>query len=45
MYAELADVKCPRSIDSPKSSPAIPRASSTSGLLKDEYWAATGRQI
>jgi acyl-CoA synthetase (AMP-forming)/AMP-acid ligase II len=43
--AELADVKCPRSIDFREELPRHPTGKLYKRLLKDEYWAATGRQI
>ncbi len=41
----LADVKCPRSIDFRPELPRHPTGKLYKRLLKDEYWAATGRTI
>jgi long-chain acyl-CoA synthetase len=43
--SELADVKCPRTIDFRTELPRHPTGKLYKRLLKDEYWAATGRQI
>ena len=39
---QLADVKCPRSVDFREELPRTRRAS-YKRLLKDEYWAAAGQ--
>ena len=41
----LADVKCPRSIDFRPELPRHPTGKLYKRLLKDEYWAAAGRAI
>jgi acyl-CoA synthetase (AMP-forming)/AMP-acid ligase II len=41
----LADVKCPRSIDFRPELPRHPTGKLYKRLLKDDYWAATGRSI
>ena len=41
----LADVKCPRSVDFREELPRHPTGKLYKRLLKDEYWADTGRQI
>ena len=43
--AELADVKCPRSIDFREELPRHPTGKLYKRLLKDEYWSAAGRSI
>ena len=40
---QLADVKCPRSIDFRAELPRHPTGKLYKRLLKDEYWAAAGR--
>ncbi|HAP78062.1 MAG TPA: acyl-CoA synthetase [Acidimicrobiaceae bacterium] len=40
----LADVKCPRSIDFREELPRHPTGKLYKRLLKDEYWAAAGKQ-
>ena len=40
----LADVKCPRSIDFRDELPRHPTGKLYKRLLKDEYWAAAGKQ-
>ena len=42
---ELADVKCPRSIDFREELPRHPTGKLYKRLLKDEYWANAGRSI
>ncbi len=42
---QLADVKCPRSVDFRPELPRHPTGKLYKRLLKDEYWAATGRSI
>ena len=42
---QLADVKCPRSIDFREELPRHPTGKLYKRLLKDEYWAAAGRTI
>ncbi|MGB0112024.1 MAG: AMP-binding protein [Ilumatobacteraceae bacterium] len=42
---ELADVKCPRSIDFRTELPRHPTGKLYKRLLKDEYWEAAGRSI
>ena len=42
---QLADVKCPRSIDFRPELPRHPTGKLYKRLLKDEYWAAAGRTI
>ena len=42
---QLADVKCPRSIDFREELPRHPTGKLYKRLLKDEYWAAAGRAI
>ena len=41
----LADVKCPRSVDFREELPRHPTGKLYKRLLKDEYWADTGRHI
>jgi acyl-CoA synthetase (AMP-forming)/AMP-acid ligase II len=41
----LADVKCPRSVDFRAELPRHPTGKLYKRLLKDEYWAASGRTI
>ncbi|MFZ8998564.1 MAG: AMP-binding protein [Ilumatobacteraceae bacterium] len=41
----LADVKCPRSVDFREELPRHPTGKLYKRLLKDEYWAASGRAI
>jgi long-chain acyl-CoA synthetase len=43
--SQLADVKCPRSIDFRAELPRHPTGKLYKRLLKDEYWAAAGRAI
>jgi long-chain acyl-CoA synthetase len=43
--SELADVKCPRSIDFREELPRHPTGKLYKRLLKDEYWKAAGRAI
>ena len=43
--SELADVKCPRSIDFREELPRHPTGKLYKRLLKDEYWADAGRTI
>jgi acyl-CoA synthetase (AMP-forming)/AMP-acid ligase II len=43
--SELADVKCPRSIDFRDELPRHPTGKLYKRLLKDEYWKAAGRTI
>jgi long-chain acyl-CoA synthetase len=43
--AQLADVKCPRSVDFRTELPRHPTGKLYKRLLKDEYWAAAGRTI
>ncbi len=43
--AELADVKCPRSIDFRTELPRHPTGKLYKRLLKDEYWKEAGRSI
>ena len=43
--SELADVKCPRSIDFREELPRHPTGKLYKRLLKDEYWKAAGRSI
>jgi acyl-CoA synthetase (AMP-forming)/AMP-acid ligase II len=43
--ANLADIKCPRSIDFRPELPRHPTGKLYKRLLKDEYWAAAGRAI
>jgi acyl-CoA synthetase (AMP-forming)/AMP-acid ligase II len=43
--SQLADVKCPRSIDFRPELPRHPTGKLYKRLLKDEYWAAAGRAI
>ena len=40
----LADVKCPRSIDFREELPRHPTGKLYKRLLKDEYWAAAGKE-
>jgi acyl-coenzyme A synthetase/AMP-(fatty) acid ligase len=42
---QLADVKCPRSIDFRTELPRHPTGKLYKRLLKDEYWKAAGRAI
>ena len=41
----LADVKCPRSVDFREELPRHPTGKLYKRLLKDEYWANSGRNI
>ena len=43
--SQLADVKCPRSIDFREELPRHPTGKLYKRHLKDEYWAAAGRSI
>ncbi len=43
--SQLADVKCPRSIDFRDELPRHPTGKLYKRLLKDEYWVAAGRSI
>jgi acyl-CoA synthetase (AMP-forming)/AMP-acid ligase II len=43
--SQLADVKCPRSVDFRAELPRHPTGKLYKRLLKDEYWAAAGRAI
>ena len=43
--SQLADVKCPRSIDFRDALPRHPTGKLYKRLLKDEYWDAAGRKI
>ena len=43
--SQLADVKCPRSIDFREELPRHPTGKLYKRLLKDEYWSAAGRAI
>lgn len=43
--SQLADIKCPRSIDFRPELPRHPTGKLYKRLLKDEYWAAAGRSI
>ena len=43
--SQLADVKCPRSIDFREELPRHPTGKLYKRLLKDEYWGAAGRSI
>ncbi len=43
--SQLADVKCPRSVDFRAELPRHPTGKLYKRLLKDEYWAASGRTI
>jgi acyl-CoA synthetase (AMP-forming)/AMP-acid ligase II len=43
--SELADVKCPRSIDFRAELPRHPTGKLYKRLLKDEYWKDAGRSI
>jgi long-chain acyl-CoA synthetase len=43
--SQLADVKCPRSIDFRPELPRHPTGKLYKRLLKDEYWSAAGRAI
>ncbi|MEY4174539.1 MAG: hypothetical protein RI900_1704 [Actinomycetota bacterium] len=43
--SQLADVKCPRSIDFREELPRHPTGKLYKRLLKDEYWKAAGRNI
>ncbi|MFM7253011.1 MAG: AMP-binding protein [Ilumatobacteraceae bacterium] len=43
--SHLADVKCPRSVDFRVELPRHPTGKLYKRLLKDEYWAASGRSI
>ena len=42
---QLADVKCPRSVDFREELPRHPTGKLYKRLLKDEYWADAGRSI
>jgi acyl-CoA synthetase (AMP-forming)/AMP-acid ligase II len=42
---QLADVKCPRTVDFREELPRHPTGKLYKRLLKDEYWAAAGRSI
>jgi acyl-CoA synthetase (AMP-forming)/AMP-acid ligase II len=42
---QLADVKCPRSVDFRPELPRHPTGKLYKRLLKDEYWKAAGRSI
>ena len=42
---QLADVKCPRTVDFREELPRHPTGKLYKRLLKDEYWAAAGRNI
>jgi acyl-coenzyme A synthetase/AMP-(fatty) acid ligase len=42
---QLADVKCPRTIDFRPELPRHPTGKLYKRLLKDEYWSAAGRSI
>ena len=42
---QLADVKCPRSIDFRTELPRHPTGKLYKRLLKDEYWKEAGRSI
>jgi acyl-CoA synthetase (AMP-forming)/AMP-acid ligase II len=43
--AQLADIKCPRSIDFRPELPRHPTGKLYKRVLKDEYWASAGRAI
>ena len=43
--SHLADVKCPRSVDFRVELPRHPTGKLYKRLLKDEYWASSGRTI
>lgn len=43
--SQLADVKCPRSVDFREELPRHPTGKLYKRLLKDEYWQAAGRSI
>ena len=43
--SQLADLKCPRSIDFRPDLPRHPTGKLYKRLLKDEYWKAAGRSI
>ena len=43
--SQLADVKCPRSVDFRDELPRHPTGKLYKRLLKDEYWKAAGRSI
>ena len=43
--SQLADIKCPRSIDFRPELPRHPTGKLYKRLLKDEYWKAAGRSI
>jgi acyl-CoA synthetase (AMP-forming)/AMP-acid ligase II len=43
--SQLADIKCPRSVDFRPELPRHPTGKLYKRLLKDEYWAAAGRSI
>jgi acyl-CoA synthetase (AMP-forming)/AMP-acid ligase II len=43
--SNLADIKCPRSIDFRPELPRHPTGKLYKRLLKDEYWKAAGRSI
>ena len=42
---QLADVKCPRTVDFREELPRHPTGKLYKRLLKDEYWAESGRSI
>ena len=42
---QLADVKCPRTIDFRTELPRHPTGKLYKRILKDEYWTAAGRSI
>jgi len=43
--SQLADVKCPRSIDFREELPRHPTGKLYKRILKDEYWKDAGRSI
>jgi len=43
--SQLADLKCPRSVDFRAELPRHPTGKLYKRLLKDEYWKAAGRSI
>jgi long-chain acyl-CoA synthetase len=43
--SQIADVKCPRSVDFREELPRHPTGKLYKRLLKDEYWKAAGRSI
>jgi acyl-coenzyme A synthetase/AMP-(fatty) acid ligase len=43
--SQLADVKCPRSVDFREELPRHPTGKLYKRLLKDEYWKAVDRSI